>query len=68
MMSIFWKFFDSCAIRIEKITKLFYKCCCKKREHNGHIKYGAKKSDFLDRTKMTCDPRFLDIIAYFCFI
>jgi hypothetical protein len=38
-------------IRIEKITKLFYVIIMRNREHNGHRKYGSKKSEFLDRTK-----------------
>ena len=40
-------FFDSCANRIEKITKLFYKFCYKKREHNGHMFLMGAKSHFL---------------------
>ena len=40
------KFFDSCANRIEKITKLFYKFCYKKREHNGHMFLMCVKSQF----------------------
>jgi hypothetical protein len=42
-------------IRIEEITKLFYVIMGKKEEHNGHIKYGAKKNEFLDRKIATCD-------------
>jgi hypothetical protein len=43
-------------IRIEKITKLFYVIIMRNREHNGHAKNGSKKSEFLDRNILTCDP------------
>jgi hypothetical protein len=58
-MSIFWNFFDSCAIRIEEITKLIYVIMDKKREHNGLTFLMGKKSDFLDRNIWTCDTQLL---------
>jgi hypothetical protein len=58
-MSIFWNFFDSCAIRIEEITKLIYEIIGKKREHNGLTFLTGEKSDFLDRKKVTCDTQLL---------
>ncbi len=50
-------------IRIEKITKLFYVIIMQKREHNGHTKNGAQKSEFLGRNIMTCDIEKMHIFV-----
>ena len=67
IMSIFWNFFDSCAIRIEEITKLIYEIIGKKREHNGHMFLTGAKSDFLGRNILTCDTPTVPQFAYFGF-
>ena len=64
-MSIFWNFFDSCAIRIEEITNLIYEIMDKKREHNGLAFLMGEKSDFLDRNIWTCDTPLLQKMPIF---
>jgi hypothetical protein len=42
-MSIFWKFFESCAKSNSKYNKLIYIIICKKEEHNGLNNQWCKK-------------------------
>ena len=63
-MSIFWKFFDSCAKKNKKITKLFFRFCHKKREHYAHKKNAPKKPHFFGRKNW----HVILMLASFCFI
>ena len=63
-MSIFWNFFDSCAKKNKKITKLFLCFIEKKWEHNAHKKNAPKKPHFFGRKKW----HVILVLASFCFI
>lgn len=63
-MSIFWNFFDSCAKKNKKITKLFLCFTDKKWEHNAHKKNAPKKPHFFGRKNW----HVILMDAIFCFI